>query len=162
MHTKDAIRQSMTLGDRIADAYLKDLGDADLLARPVAGMNHIAWQLGHLIGSERNMVENVKPGSCPPLPEGFEEGHGRQTFGLDDPSKYYPLARYQELRRAQRAATLAVLEELSDADLDRADPKFPPFAPTAGALMHMVGLHVLMHAGQWVAVRKSLGKPVTI
>jgi hypothetical protein len=162
MHSKDAIRQSLNASDMIADAYLKDLGDADLLVRPVEGMNHMAWQLGHLIGSERNMVEMVKPGSCPPLPEGFDEGHGRQSFTEDDPAKFYGAARYHELRKAQRAATLKVLDEIDESELDRTDPKFPQFAPTCGALLNMAGHHVLMHVGQWVAVRKKLGKPVSI
>jgi hypothetical protein len=125
-------------------------------------MNHIAWQLGHLIGSERNMVEMVKPGSCPPLPANFEDGHGRKQTDVDDPSKYYSKARYQELWNAQRAATRAVIESMSETDLDRSDPKFPPFAQSAGQLLAMCGNHPLMHAGQFVAVRRKLNKAVAI
>ena len=37
-------------------AYVQDLADADLLLRPVPGINHIAWQLGHLITGSKKML----------------------------------------------------------------------------------------------------------
>lgn len=162
MNAQDVIRNTLDLSDMVVDSYIQDLDDAELLLRPVAGMNSIAWQLGHLIESERQFVELVKPGSCPPLPEGFDEGHGRNATDVDDPSKFYPRSRYQELWKAQREATRSVLETLSESDLDRTDPSFPPYAPSVGALMLMCGNHALVHVGQFVAVRRSLKKPITI
>ncbi len=162
MQTKDAIAHTLNSSDMIVNAYISDLNDAELLVRPVEGMNHIAWQLGHLIGAERHFVELIQPGSSPALPEGFSENHGRESNTSDDPTKFLPRARYQDLWKAQREATKAVLVSLSDADFDRADPGFPPFAPTVGALLNMCGVHPLMHAGQFVAVRRKLDKPVTI
>jgi uncharacterized damage-inducible protein DinB len=162
MSAKDIIRHSMSMSDSIINAYLGDLSDAELRIRPIEGMNTIAWQLGHLIGSERYFVEQIKPGASPPLPADFDEGHGRNAFSQDDPSKLYSREKYQELWKAQRAATLAVLDSLSEADLDRKDEKFPPFAPTAGELLNMCGAHPIMHCGQFVAVRRKLGKPVVI
>ncbi|WP_169978360.1 DinB family protein [Tautonia rosea] len=163
MNAKDTIRNTIDMSSMVVDSYLKDLSDADLLVRPVSGMNHMAWQLGHLIGAERHFVELISPGTSPALPADFVEGHGRDKFTEDDPAKFYSVAKYQELWGAQRQATLALLDSLSDADLDRTDSeKFPPFAPTVGALLNMVGVHPLMHAGQFVAVRRHLGKPVSI
>ncbi|RUL88534.1 DinB family protein [Tautonia sociabilis] len=162
MNAKDVIRNTIDMSSMVIDSYLKDLSDADLLVRPVAGMNHIAWQLGHLIGAERHFVELVAPGSSPALPDDFQQGHGRDKHTEDDPSKFYPLARYRELWGAQRQATLALLDRLAEADLDRSDATFPPFAPTVGALLNMVGNHPMMHAGQFVAVRRALGKPVSL
>lgn len=162
MHAKDAIRHTLDSSDMIIGSYIKDLSDAELLVRPVEGMNHIAWQLGHLLSAERHFVEMVKPGASPALPADFEAGHGRECFGVDEASKYYTAARYRELWETQRAATRAVLEGLSDADLSRTDPSFPPYAPSVGALLNMCGVHALMHSGQFVAVRRQLGKPVAI
>ncbi len=163
MSPKDALKLGIEMSDLIINAYIGDLSDADLLIRPVPGMNHIAWQLGHLVSAERQFVEMVKPGSCPPLPEGFEQSYTKETTKLDDPSKFETLAKYQDLWKAQRAATLAVLDGIPESDLDRTDPeKFPPFAPTVAALLAMSGTHSLMHCGQFVAVRRQLGKPVTI
>jgi uncharacterized damage-inducible protein DinB len=162
MNAKDAIKHTIDMSSMVVDSYLKDLSDSDLLVRPVEGMNHIAWQVGHLIGSERHFVELVKPGSSPDLPADFLEGHGRDKHSEDDPSKFYSVARYKELWDAQRRATIALLDGLSDADLDRTDERFPPFAPSVGALLNMVGNHPMMHVGQFVAVRRKLGKPVAI
>jgi hypothetical protein len=163
MSPKDVIRQSLDMSSMIISMYIGDLDDADLLIRPVPGINHIAWQLGHLISSERRFMESIKPGASPPLPEGFEENHGREKSTLDDPSKYCSLAKYQELWNAQHAATLAILESIPEADLDKTDPdKFPEFAPTAGAVLNMCGSHALMHCGQFVAVRRLRGKPIVI
>ncbi len=72
MQAKDAIRQSIEMADFTMGKYLDDLDDAAFMKRPVAGMNTIAWQVGHLISSEREAIEGIKPGSCPPLPEGFD------------------------------------------------------------------------------------------
>jgi hypothetical protein len=163
MSPNDALKLSLNMSDFIINSYIGDLSDADLLIRPVPGMNHIAWQLGHLIAAEHRFVEMVKPGSCPELPAGFDAAHTKETTTIDDPAKFYPLAKYQELWQAQRAATLAVLDSVSEADMDTTAPeKYPEWAPTIAALLAMGGTHALMHCGQFVAVRRLLGKPVLI
>jgi hypothetical protein len=163
MSPKDALRLSIGMSEYIVNAYINDLDDADLLIRPIPGMNHIAWQLGHLISSERRFTEMVKPGSCPPLPAGFDEAHTKETISIDDPSKFYSRSQYQDLWKKQREATLGVLDAIPESELDKKDPeKYPEWAPTSAALLAMSGTHALMHCGQWVAVRRQLGKPVVI
>lgn len=163
MSPKDVIRNSMGLSEQILGAYLSDLSDADILTRPVPGMNHIAWQLGHLIASEQGSIEALRPGLSPALPAGFAEAHSKEGAASDDPGHFHKLVEYQELMKAQRAATMKCLEEMPESELDVADAeKLPPYAPTVGALLNMIGVHVLMHSGQFVAVRRMLGKPVTI
>src|SRR4029077_991184 len=118
MHAKDAILISYGMNDNILNAYLGDLSDTDLLLRAVPGQNHIAWQIGHLISSERGMLEGIKPGSSPALPEGFDDAHSQgEGSSSDDASRFLGKAKYLELFKAQRAATKKVLEGLSDADL---------------------------------------------
>src|SRR6476660_1937305 len=118
MDAKDPIRRTCEMSDNILNAYIGDLADADLLIRPVDGMNHIAWQLGHLISSERGMIEAIKPGSCPPLPEGFDENYSRKDTMSDDPSRFLTKAEYLDLMKAQRTATKAVLDSMTDEELD--------------------------------------------
>jgi hypothetical protein len=161
MHAKDAIRQTIGMADMIMSKYLNDLDDSALMVRPVAGMNHIAWQLGHLISSERGFIEGVKPGSCPPLPEGFEARHKKDTAASDDASKFLSKAEYLAAWNAQRAATKAALDSLSDADLDAPSPEnIRNFCPTVGQVFNLAGLHPLMHVGQFVAVRRDQKLPV--
>lgn len=162
MTTKDTIRNTLEMSDMILGAYTGDLSDSDLLVRPVPGMNHIAWQWGHLISSERGMMEALRPGTCPALPEGFEEAHGREGAASDDPARFQSLARYQELWKAQRDATRSIIDAVPDADLDTTNETLPSYAPTPGKLLNMTGVHALMHVGQFVAVRRLLGKPVAI
>lgn len=165
MNAKDVIRQSLDMGDSIVNGFLKDLDDADLLVRPVEGTNHIAWQLGHLIISERGMVEAIKPGTCPPLPDGFEEAHGRDEAATssNDPARFRSKAEYLQLMQAQHAATKAVLDGLSEAELDAPGPEsLRRMAPTVGSVMALTGNHVLMHVGQFVGVRRKCHKPVVI
>lgn len=165
MHAKDAIKGTYAMGERVVGKYLDDLGDADLLVRPVAGQNHIAWQLGHLILTERNMLEGVKPGSSPALPAGFEEAHGRDDGSTksDDAGRFLGKDKYVALMKAQRDATRSVLDGLSDAELDAPAPeRYRPMAPTVGAVLLLAGTHVLMHVGQFVGVRRALKKPLAI
>lgn len=165
MNVKDSILGTYAMAERVTDRYLSDLTDADLLVRPVPGQNHIAWQLGHLILSERSMLEGIKPGSSPELPAGFEAAYGRDEASTrsDDPARFLTKDQYIALAKAQRDATRSVLDSLTDADLDAPSPeRLQRMVPTAGGVMNLIGTHVLMHVGQFVSVRRLLNKPVAI
>lgn len=163
MHAKDVIRNSLDMGEMVIKGYLNDLSDDDMRLVPVAGMNPIAWQFGHIVSSERTMIEAVKPGSCPPLPEGFDDAHATAAPDRADGSKYLSKTEYLRLWDAQRAATKAVLDGLSDDELDRpSEEKFKQIAPTAGLLLNLAGQHPMMHSGQFVTVRRMLNKPIAI
>ena len=160
MGPKDAIKATIDLSDFILNKYLADLSDEDIRLRPIEGMHPIALQLGHLITAERMFAEMVKPGSSPPLPEGFKEAHDIKNKELTD-AGFVSKEKYLELFKAQRAATLAVLEEVSESDLDdNRGGTLPSFLPTVGAALHMAGWHSMNHSGQFVAVRRALNKPI--
>jgi uncharacterized damage-inducible protein DinB len=161
MNAKDAILQSIDVGNMVMDKYLTDLPDSAFHVRPVAGMNTIAWQVGHLISSERGMMEGIQPGSCPALPEGFDAKHKKETTGVEDPSQFHTKAEYLAVWTAQRAATRALIESTPEADLDKPAPeKIRHMAPTVGHVFNLTGLHALIHVGQFVAVRREQGAPV--
>lgn len=162
MQAKDVIRQTIEMADFTVGKYLDDLDDADLMNRPVGGINHIAWQLGHLLASENGVLEAIKPGCCPPLPEGFDAKHGKETSTSDDPKAFHTKAEYLAVWKTQSDAVKALLDSLSDADLDAPAPeRVRSFCPTVGHALNMMGgIHTLMHVGQFVAVRRTLGKPI--
>ncbi len=163
MDIKTPIRQSLNLSSRILDNYVGDLSEADFFVRPIPGMNTIAWQLGHLLVSEHGMIEAIHPGISPPLPDGFADAHNKEASLIDDPTKFDTMQTYIELMREQRKATLAALEAMSEEDLAKPGPeRMAKMAPTAGEVINMMGLHLLMHVGQFVAVRRLAKKPVTI
>jgi hypothetical protein len=162
MTPKDVIKSSTDMGHEVLTTYLGDLSDADLMVRPVPEANHLAWQLGHLIVSEHQMLTEAGF-KMPDLPEGFAESYTRETSQSNDPRKFHKKEQYLSWLAHQRAGTLAALAATSDKDLDRATPEsMREYAPTVGVMFNVVGLHEMMHAAQFVAVRRKLGKPVRI
>ena len=161
MNAKDAIRNGLEMSQRVLNWYLEDLSDADLLVRPAPAANHIAWQLGHLINAETRMGRMVSGAKYPELPAGFAERHGKEAAAVEPPRGFATKAEYLDLFNKARAATLAALVNLPEADLDRpTDGPVAQIAPTLGAMLVLVGNHTAMHAGQFSAVRRKLGNPV--
>lgn len=162
MNAKDAIKHTIEMGHQVLTAYLSDLSEADLLLRPVAGANHIAWQLGHLISSEHEMMSGAGV-TMPALPEGFSAAHSPEASKSDDPAKFHKKDEYLGWMTEQRTATLAAVDAAADADLDNAAPEaMQAYVKTTGGIFNMIGVHEMMHAAQFVAVRRKLSKPVLI
>lgn len=162
MTAKDAIKTALTSTQYLLPMYLGDLSDADLLVRPVPNANHIAWQLGHLISSEVDIVKKVAPAATfSELPAGFATQHSKEASSVEPPKGFKTKSEYLALFTKVREATLAALAKLSDADIDAATTgPMAQFAPTVGAMFILVANHTLMHAGQFTVVRRKLGKPV--
>ena len=159
MDAKTAIKDSLAMADMVALGYLTDLNDAELMQRPHPGCNHVNWQIGHLIASEREMMSSIHPG-MPALPEGFASQYSRETVGDDDASHFLPKEKLLEIFQTQRAATLAFLEQQTAEQLD--EPTGIDYAPTRGALIGLLGAHWLMHCGQWIIVRRMHNKPIVM
>ena len=163
MNAKDAIRSSANLSTMVLKTYISDLEDADLMRRPGVGCNHLAWQLGHLISSEVQLLNSVAPGQGIELPVGFADAHSKAACNNNDPASFRGKSVYAELFDKIRAASLAVLDAYSQSDLDKPAPEdFRKFCPTMGDMFTLIATHPLMHAGQFVVVRRQLGKPILI
>jgi len=163
MNTKDAIKHAYELSHMVMGGYISDFSDADLLNRPGEGCNHVAWQLGHLISSECNLLNMVAPGAAAELPEGFAEKHNKESCASDDPANFCSKAEYLELWGKVKAATYSALDSMSDEDLDKAGPEeMKDFCPTVGSMFLLIGTHPMMHAGQLVPIRRKLEKPVVM
>ncbi len=162
MHGVDVIRTALQSTQHLVNWFLSDLNDEELLVRPVAGANHIAWQMGHLIVSESGLLRQQLPDAVyPELPAGFAEQHSKDTQAMEPPKGFASKAVYAELFRQARQTTLEIVAKLQDSDLDQPTTgNMAPFAPTLGALFLLVSNHSLMHAGQFSVVRRKLGKPV--
>lgn len=160
MKAQDAIRTALAGAQQVVTMYLQDLSDADLLVRPVPHANHIAWQLGHLITSERGMVAEHIPGvKYPELPAGFAERHNKEAASRD--TGFGTKAEYLDLYGKVRQTTIDALGKLSDADLDKPiTGQMAALVPKLGDLLLLNANHAMMHAGQFTVVRRKLGKPV--
>lgn len=163
MNAHEVIRQTLQTSQFVLSKYLEDLSDADLLRRPGPGCNHLAWQLGHLIASASQFLEALRPGYGLKLPEGFAERHSPHTAGSDNPADFCSKQEYLTLLDQTQQATLALLDQLTKVDLDQPGPEqYRSMFPTVGSILILIATHPLMHAGQFVPVRRALGKPVVI
>ena len=159
MNAKDAICSVIEFGHLLTTYYLEDLGDADLLVRSVPGANHIAWQLGHLVAGTRQMLMQLGH-AAPDLPPGFEAAYKRDTASCDDPGKFHSKGEYQSLLAQMKAASLAAVDATPEDQLDASAPEeMRAYAPTIAAVLMLLGNHLTMHAGQFVPIRRKLGKP---
>jgi hypothetical protein len=161
MKATDTIKTALTSTQQMLQQYLSDLSDADLLIRPVPNANHIAWQLGHLIASEVMLGAMVPGASYPELPAELKSQADGKSAQAPPAGGYLKKAEYLDWFNKVRGATIATVERMSDADLDKpTPPDWASWAPNLGALLLLTANHTLMHAGQFSVVRRSLGKPV--
>lgn len=159
MNAKDVIRHEIEFCHGLTRMYLEDLQDADLLARALPNSNHIAWMLGHMIAGDAEMLKLLGR-KGPELPPGFIEKYGKDTASVDDPARFLRKAEYLALADRAKAATLAAVDVTPEADLEKPAPEeMRGYAPTIAAALLILGTHWLMHAGQFVTIRRKLGKP---
>ncbi len=162
MNAKDLLRHNVEFTHFITNKYLEDITDDEMFVRALPGSNHIAWQLGHLVASERSFLEGIGA-DVPDLPEGFADKHGRDNTGSDDPGDFLTKAAYFDLMGQMHEAAKAAIDKTDEAGLDEPSPeKFRSFFPTVGSVLFMAGGHEMMHAGQIAAIRRKLGKPIAI
>jgi hypothetical protein len=161
MDAKDALRMTMDTGLRVLNQYIEDFSDEELAEPPAPGCNPLAWQLGHLIVSETQLVNLIRPGQAAELPAGFVERHPRENPSGGGP--YYSKQEYQRLFEQVRASTLKALEAVDESEFDAPAPeRLRKRFPTVGSLFVLIGTHPLLHAGQFAVARRRLGKPVVI
>ncbi len=147
----------------VLNTYISDLSDADLMHRPGVGCNHLAWQLGHLIASEAQLLDSVIPGAAVKLPAGFVERYSAATTANDSPSTFHTKDELAQLMKKNEEAALKAIEAVTAERLSEPGPAhLQPMFPTVGSVLALVATHGLMHSGQFVPVRRSLGKPILI
>ena len=162
MNVKDLLHYNVTLTHSITKAYLGDITDQEMLVRAVPGSNHLAWQLGHLVASERSLLEAIGV-DVPDLPEGFAEKHDKTNIDSDDPNDFLSKSEYFTLMEQMHKVADAAIDKTDEAGLDAPTPeKLRSFFPNVGSVLLMAGSHEMMHADQIAAVRRKLGKPIVI
>lgn len=162
MKASDAIVTALSGTQRLLNMYLDDLSDADLLVRPAAGANHIAWQLGHLVAAEVLLAQpQFADVEYPALSAGFMTQYGKEGASDDAPGHFLGKKEYLDMFANVRELTKTRSAKLADAELDQPTKgDVARFAPTLGELLLAVSNHTMMHAGQFTVVRRKLGKPV--
>lgn len=163
MKPHDVIQRAYGLSRMVLTSYVDDLSDAELLSRPGEDCNHLAWQLGHLIGSEVSLLDSIVPGHAVTLPDGFTEMHSKDNSNSDNPDDFATKEEYLRLFDEIKQATFAALDSLSSDDLEQAAPEhLQSICPDVGGVFVLIATHAMMHVGQFVPVRRQLGKPIVI
>lgn len=158
----EVLKAALTSTQFAFNMYLGDLSDADILVRPVPSANNIAWQLGHLITSEAWLLKEL-PGATYPETGLALSDYGKETAQSGPKGGYLTKAQYLDAFTKVRAASIANVARLNDADLDKPNTNvLAKFAPRLGDLVLLVSNHTLMHGGQFTVVRRALGKPVVM
>lgn len=161
MNAKDIIRNVIEVSDMVTRSYVEDLTDENLLVRVVPNANHIAWQLGHIITSEQDMLTQL--GHTPAtLPSGFIEAHSPEASSSDKAANFRGKDEYLSLLDEMKKTVLVAVDATPEQDFDKPAPEaMRNYAPTVGAALAILGTHRLMHAGQFVPIRRKLGlKPL--
>src|SRR5262245_15179790 len=160
MTGKDCCKYLLEENRKLVGMYISDLSDADLAVRPAPGANPIGWQLGHMIVGEVMFFQKGIPGvKSPEIPAGFAEKHNSDAAKAEPPKGFLKKDEYLALFNQVRAATVAALDKLTDADLDK-DSGLGDYCPTVGKTFLCCADHDLMHGGQFTVLRRKLGKPV--
>ncbi len=161
MNAIETLNFSLRFSQGVLMGALSDISESDLNTRAVPGSNRLNWQLGHLITSEREILGGI---GCayPELPAGFSEDHANKPEKTsNDLPMRWTVNDYKTLIEETRAASIAGLAKLSEADLDApSGGNLASMAPKIGNLFELAAQHFLMHSGQVSVIRRKLGKPV--
>jgi hypothetical protein len=159
MKASDAIRQAYAMCDRWV-GLIEDMRSNPLAQIGPNAPNHPLWVLGHvtvvegrlhktLLGTP-NPVEHWKPL--------FDAGSQPSCDPSAYPSFDEVLAKYRELRKK----TLAYLDELGEAGLDRPIDRPPPGLEkaftTVGVGLMTIAMHQAFHMGEAATARRAAGK----
>lgn len=120
---------------------------------------HTLWTLGHLAYIETLVIRTFMLGEGNPLAGWEEPFDGADTSG--DISQFPPFDEVLAKCREVRESTVALLDSLSEGDLDKASAKVPEsFEDTFGTYrlcLQYVADHWYMHRGQLADARRAAG-----
>jgi len=157
MNTKDAIKFALTVSDRAVLSVIDEMSGAPTTFPTPNGGCHPLWVLGHLA-----MIEGMIPAVL--FGEENPAGRWQQYFGeksepVDDAGAYPPFAEVRDTYVGLRQRNLALLESLTEADLDK-----PTLAPpkgrerefaTYGSSFLVLALHQMLHRSHVTDARRA-------
>jgi hypothetical protein len=157
MHTKDAIKFALTVSDRALLSVIDEMrGAATTFPTPNGGC-HPLWVLGHLAMIE-GMIPAVLLGEENPAAR-WHQQFGEKSEPVDDAGAYPPFAEVRDTYVRLRERNLALLDSLTEADLDK-----PTLAPpkgrerefaTYGTSFLVLALHQMIHRSHVTDARRA-------
>lgn len=129
--------------------------------RPTPAANHALWIMGHLALADNRFASRFRE-AISRIPDGYEELF---WFGSTCHSSLEAYPAIDEVRNYlmdRRETFLAVLDEVTEAELDGPLPSMNPLSPMAtapsiGQYFPYAASHEMMHAGQLSVCCRGLG-----
>ena len=142
-------------------SYVEDLTPEQWYWQPEPGMNHVAWQVGHIAVSQHALclkrVRGDSPDDAQALPEDFYKRFGRGSEpvpGADQNPGPDTLvgALDSVFQMVERE-----LSQKSDAELDQPMSKPHPMFDTVLGGVEFSPQHEMLHVGQVILLRRLMG-----
>lgn len=161
MTTLDLLIERLIAARRWTTNLLADVEESRWFDCPAPGIQHIAWQVGHLAASQAVLLHNrcFNIPLAEVVPESFTKQFGRGSKPVADASAYPPIADIRRMFDGVQADCLTRIRQLSLPDLELpafGDPH--PMFTTRGEAVAMAVMHEAFHAGQIALTRRLFGK----
>ena len=158
----ECVIQHLKFVRRYTLSLIDDLDDEEWFDQPLAGVTHIAWQVGHIAMSQYGLTLFRQRGRAEidlQLMSGaFRKKFSKGTTPSANPDDY-PSPR--EIREILNRVHQQMLVELPGFELNSLDQAIEPphagFATRYGALL-FASDHEMLHAGQIGLIRRLIGK----
>jgi len=159
MQSVDLIRDNLRKSrDRVL-ARIEEMRDHCVVFPTLKGGGHTLWVLGHLAYIEGMVVRHIMLGEQNPLVVWEQIFDGPDVSG--DISTYPPFDQVLARCREERATTLALVDTLSEEDLDQVSANVPAgFEDTFGTYrlcLQYAADHWYMHRGTLADARRAAG-----
>ena len=159
MQSIDLIRDNLKKSrDRVL-ARVEEMREHCMVFPTRNGGCHTLWTLGHLAYIETLVIRTFMLGERNPLAEWEETFDGADISG--DIRRFPPFDEVLAKCREVRESTVALLDSLSEGDLDKVSAKVPEgFEDTFGTYrlcLQYVADHWYMHRGQLADARRAAG-----
>jgi len=164
MNTIDYIRQEMGMSKAWIGGLLANMQDSPLTVPTPNGGNHPLWIVGHLAYSEANIFNCFILGKDNPMVE-WKDVFGIGSQPVNDAAAYPAYAELLEKFESVRADTLAYLDTISDADLDKrshAPEDKKDYFGTIGQCLTVMTTHLAFHGGQVADARRAAGRDILV
>ena len=160
MRAKEAIVFALTVSNGAVLSQIDGMSDAPTTFPTINGGCHPLWVLGHLTMVE-GMIPAVLFGEQNPAAE-WQKYFGEGSIPVDDVESYPRFSEVRERYRELRQRNLALLESLSEEDLDMATKAPPPgrereFA-TFGSSFLVLALHQMIHRSHITDAARAAGR----
>ncbi len=159
MESIELIRGNLKKSREMALARIEEMRDHALVFPTPRGGAHTLWMLGHLAYIEGLVIHQFMLGQANPLAEWEEPFDGADVSA--DPAIYPDFDEVLKTCRSMRGQTIALIDSLVEADLDRESVQCPAgHEETFGTYRHclqFVADHWYMHRGQLADARRAAG-----